>query len=245
MSEESASPAQDPEPESDGVSRRNPLVIFMGFLLLGAALALLLFGSDLFSSNLSDRSDSGGPVIINGSSTTVLDQVSELPALGEGNSQPFGSSSGGVLAVGDEAHDFTLFDLDGNLVRLADFRGQPVIINFWATWCAPCRIEMPALQEAFDKYQDDELVILALDQDETAEVAAEYFYDEMGLTFTPLLDEGSAISTEYGSFGVLPSTYFVDASGVVSAIHRGPLTLNQIENYLAGMLADAGQAERS
>jgi hypothetical protein len=55
-----------------------------------------------------------------------------------------------------------------------------------------------------------------------------------------LLDEGSVISTEYGSFGVLPSTYFVDDTGVVTAIHRGPLTMNQIENYLAGMLADAG-----
>ncbi len=169
-----------------------------------------------------------------------LDQVAELPSLEGGDEHPSISSSGGVLAVGDEAYDFNLSDLEGKPVRLADFRGQPVIINFWATWCAPCRIEMPALQEAFDTFQDDELVILALNQDETAEVASEFFYDEMGLTFTPLLDEGSAISTEYGSFGVLPSTYFVDVTGVVTAIHRGPLTMNQIENYLAGMLADAG-----
>jgi len=240
MSEELGSPLQDPEPEKVEGSRRNPFVIFVGFLLLGAALALLLFGRDLFG-----RNDDGGPVIFNGSSTTVLDQVSELPSPGGGNGQPSDLSPGGVLAVGDEAHDFTLSDLDGNLVRLADFRGQPVIVNFWATWCAPCRIEMPALQQAFDNYQGDELVILALDQGETADVAGEFFYDEMGLTFTPLLDESSAISTEYGSFGVLPSTYFVDPAGVVSAIHRGPLTLNQIENHLAGMLSGAGEGGRS
>jgi cytochrome c biogenesis protein CcmG/thiol:disulfide interchange protein DsbE len=238
MSEELGSPVQDPEPEDVESSGRNPFVIFVGFLLLGAALALLLFGRDLLGG-------SEGPVIISGSSTTILDQVSELPALGLADEQPPGSVSGGILAVGDEAYDFTLSDLDGNLVRLADFRGQPVIVNFWATWCAPCRIEMPEMQEAFDKYQEDELVILALDQGETVEVAREFFYDEMGLTFTPLLDESSAISTEYGSFGVLPSTYFVNASGVVSAIHRGPLTLNQIDNYLAGMLSDAGEGGRS
>jgi len=234
MREQSANPDQDPNPEHDAVSRRNPFLIFAGFLLLGAALGLLLFGRDLFGSG-----DAGGPVIIHGS-TTILDQVAELPSLGGGDDRPSISSTGGVLAVGDEAIDFTLSDLDGKPVGLADFRGQPVIINFWATWCAPCRIEMPALQEAFETFRDDELVILALNQDETAEVAGEFFYEEMSLTFTPLLDEGSVISTEYGSFGVLPSTYFVDDTGVVTAIHRGPLTMNQIENYLAGMLADAG-----
>jgi peroxiredoxin len=209
---------------------RNPIFIFVGFLLLGAALGLLLFGGDLFGSN--DSSDSAtvpGPA--------VLDQVGALPDTGsetnEGNSQ---NQIGGVLSVGDRAYNFTLEDLDGNLVSLADFQGKPVIVNFWATWCAPCRIEMPELQAAFEKHRDKELVILALDQDEPAEVASEYFYDEMGLTFTPLLDQNSAISTAYGSFGVLPSTYFVDPEGSVSAIHRGPLTQSQIDKYLADML---------
>ena len=83
-------------------------------------------------------------------------------------------------------------------------------------------------------------MILALDQDEPVEVARDYFYDEMGLTFTPLLDDGSAIANDYGSFGVLPSTYFVDPEGVVSAIHRGPMTLGQIEGYVNAMLPDGG-----
>lgn len=237
---EPTEPAQPTGPDRSAKTRRNPVVIFVGFLLLGAALALLLFSGDLLNKN-----DTGGPVIINGSSTTVLDQVSELPALAGDSDQSAGSLTGGALAVGDQAHDFTLSDLDGNLVRLGDFRGQPVIVNFWATWCAPCRIEMPELQDAFEAYQSDGLVILALDQGETAEVARTFFYDEMGLTFTPLLDEGSVISTEYGSFGVLPSTYFIDSAGIVFAIHRGPLTLNQIDNYLASTLADPDQGGNS
>ncbi|KPK04657.1 MAG: hypothetical protein AMJ56_17050 [Anaerolineae bacterium SG8_19] len=152
-------------------------------------------------------------------------------------SPPTSGSRSGLL-VGDQAYDFTLSDLDGNPVSLANFRGQPVIVNFWATWCAPCRIEMPELQEAFEKYKGDGLVILALDQDEPVEVARSYFYDEMDLTFTPLQDEGSAIATTYGSFGVLPSTFFIDSDGIVQAIHRGPLTLGQIEGYLADILVE-------
>ena len=144
----------------------------------------------------------------------VLGQVPEFSITEPEIAQlPSAGLSTGILKVGDVAHDFTLNDLDGNLVSLSDYGGRPVIVNFWATWCAPCRIEMPELQAAFEQHQDDGLAILALDQDEPAEVAGAYFYDEMGLTFTPLLDENSAVSTHYGSYGVLPSTYFIDASG--------------------------------
>jgi len=217
-------------------SDHNPWVIFIGFLLLGAALALLLFGRDLFNGGEDEEA-----AVVGEPEVTVLDQVSELPTIGEldGETSP-ANRPGGPLSAGDLAQDFTLSDLDGNLVSLADFRGRPVIVNFWASWCAPCRIEMPELQRAFEQYEGDGLAILALDQDESADVARAYFYDEMNLTFTPLLDEGSSVSTSYGSFGVLPSTYFVDVDGIVSAIHRGPLTLGQIEGYLSGMMAKTG-----
>ena len=218
-------------PEDSGRKGRSPIVIFAGFLLLGAALALVLFGGGLIGGASSTEEPAQG----------VLGQVSEFTITEPEIAQlPSAGLSTGILDVGDVAYDFTLNDLDGNLVSLSDYRGRPVVVNFWATWCAPCRIEMPELQAAYEKYQDDGLAILALDQDEPAEVASAYFYDEMGLTFTPLLDVGSEVSTQFGSYGVLPSTYFIDASGAVSAIHRGPLTMGQIEGYLGELLDASG-----
>ncbi len=139
--------------------------------------------------------------------------------------------SGPPLQVGDLAYNFTLSDLEGNQVALDQFTGRPVVVNYWATWCGPCRIEMPHLQHTFETRQEDNLAILALDQDETAQEVSGFF-DEFGLTFTPLLDEGKATSENYGVGRILPTTFFINAEGVVTAIHRGPMTQSQIDGYL-------------
>ena len=208
----------------------HPLFIFFGFLLLGAALALVLFGGNLLKS-----ADTNS---VENSSQSLLDKVADLSetdfeAIAEVDNV-------GFLDAGDRARDFTLLDFSGNSVSLADFEGNPVIMNLWATWCAPCRIEMPSLQEINDKYQPDGLAILALNQDEPVEVASEYFYDEMNLSFIPLQDVNSSVAAEYGGLNVLPTTYFIDRDGIISAIHHGPMTVGQIEGYLAEMLP-AGQ----
>ncbi|MCA9993572.1 MAG: TlpA family protein disulfide reductase, partial [Anaerolineales bacterium] len=134
---------------------------------------------------------------------------------------------------------FVLADLAGNPVSLADFRGQPVIINFWATWCAPCRIEMPELQAAYDQYQADGLVILAVNREEDLATVQAYFVDEMGLTFTALLDEQAFAANVYNVFN-MPTTYFVDPAGMVTAVHRGPMTKGQIDGYLANTIPAGG-----
>lgn len=143
------------------------------------------------------------------------------------------SDGDGPVFVGDTAVNFTLIDLDGNEVSLSDHAGQPIVLNFWASWCAPCRIEMPELQALHDDNQDVGLVILALNQAESADVARDFFIDEMELTFTnPLLDSEVSVADMYGVRN-LPTTVFISADGEITAVHRGPAVQSQFEGYLA------------
>jgi cytochrome c biogenesis protein CcmG, thiol:disulfide interchange protein DsbE len=198
---------------------RNPFIVLIGFGLLGAALALLLFGGDLLRRDDDQAAARVGEIVVFGT-----------PVAGQ---SPFAAASGDAPQIGDTAVDFLLDDFDGNPVSLSDFRGQPVIVNFWATWCAPCRIEMPEFQATYEAYQEEGLVILALNQDEPLAIARRYFYDEMGLTFTPLQDNRRVVAAQYGAFFTMPTTYFVNGDGVITAVHRGPLSQNQLENYLS------------
>ncbi|MCA9933593.1 MAG: TlpA family protein disulfide reductase [Anaerolineales bacterium] len=189
------------------------LFMVLGFAVVAIALVFLLFGNNLFDSN----------------SSAALQQV---PAL-DGSPQVEGD--GLIPQVGQAAYNFTAQDLEGNTISLSDYRGKPVMINFWATWCPPCRQELPDFEQAYQAYAEDELVILALNQDEPANLVESYFYDENGFSFTPLLDVGSTISRGYG-VNSFPTTIFVDADGVVTAVHRGLLVPQQLETYLAQTL---------
>lgn len=132
--------------------------------------------------------------------------------------------------VGAIAPEFELETIEGETLKLSDFRGKAVLINFWATWCGPCRVEMPALQSRFDFYSPD-LVILAVDNDESLELVSAFF-DELGLTFPALLDPGAVIQDLYKIRGY-PSSFVVDRDGIIRAIHIGIMTEDQLDGYLA------------
>ena len=91
---------------------------------------------------------------------------------------------------------------------------------------------MPELQATYEKYQDDGLIILALDQGESPEMVRSFFYDEFGLTFTPLLDTDQTVAEQYGIFNY-PTSIFIDGDGIITAIHRGPVLQSQLDEYLA------------
>ncbi len=120
--------------------------------------------------------------------------------------------------VGRLAPNFRLQTPDGTPLVLSDLRGKPVFLNFWATWCGPCRFEMPEIQ-ALHERTGDKLVVVAVDQDESSSDVVNFF-EELGLTFTAVIDKGNKVSNKYRLFG-LPSTFIIDAEGVVQAIKVG------------------------
>lgn len=136
--------------------------------------------------------------------------------------------------IGAYAPPFALSDTDGQPVRLDDRRGSPVIVNFWATWCEPCRLEMPALQHLFEQHQQDGLRILAINLGEPASVVRAWMRD-MGLTFDVALDAHGEVSRIYRLRGQ-PSTYVVSPQGIITHIFYGPVSAETLENALAPLL---------
>lgn len=124
-----------------------------------------------------------------------------------------------ALRVGDTAPDFWLQLGDGRYVRLSDLRGKPVVINFWATWCPPCRAEMP---EFVKTAADEDLVVLAVDVEEDRKVV-EAFAEEFGMNMPVVLDSAGQLNQRYGVQG-LPTTYFVDRQGKLASIVVGQIT---------------------
>jgi peroxiredoxin/Cu/Ag efflux protein CusF len=113
-----------------------------------------------------------------------------------------------------QAPDFTLPTLSGGTIRLADFRGKVVLLNFWATWCVPCRMEMPALEALYQRHKDAGLAVLAINLDTLSTAGVEAFVQEVMVTFPVALDPSWSIARGYRVLG-LPTTYLIDRAGNV------------------------------
>jgi thiol-disulfide isomerase/thioredoxin len=113
-----------------------------------------------------------------------------------------------------QAPDFTLPTLSGGPMRLADLRGKVVLLNFWATWCMPCRQEMPTLETLYQRYKDAGLVVLAVNMDTLSTTGVEAFVQEVAVTFPIVLDPAWATAQTYRVLG-LPTTYLIDRAGNV------------------------------
>lgn len=114
--------------------------------------------------------------------------------------------------------------------RLSDYRGQTVVLNFWASWCAPCRDEAPALEQAWQKYRNEDVVFLGVNTWDSQE-DARIFMQSFGLTFPNVLDEPGTTAVEYGMMGI-PETYFISPDGMISRKVIGGVTVDSISQAI-------------
>ncbi len=123
------------------------------------------------------------------------------------------------IKVGNLAPDFQLQNLNGNSVSLSDFRGKPVLLNFWASWCPPCRDEMPYLQQVYDEWSAKGLVLLAINIGESSSTVEE-FMQSHNLSFPVLLDTKQDVDQKYNIYGI-PTTFLIDKDGIIQDIKVG------------------------
>jgi len=135
----------------------------------------------------------------------------------------------GTTFTGKPAPGFTLVDLSGKKVSLADFKGHAVVLNFWATWCGPCKLEMPWFEEMYGKYKSQGLVILGLSQDDNLD-AAEIgkAVKKIGVTY-PILQWDEKVAKAYELADYLPETYYLDKNGVVVEQTLGAHSKDELE----------------
>lgn len=160
---------------------------------------------------------------INPDSTQAINSFEELAAASE-NNLVYGTD------IGNFAPIFETTTETGQPVMLSDYQGKAVILNFWATWCGPCRIEMPEFESAFQKNNGEDFTILAVNNQESAAAVLD-FRSELELSFPMILDEQGTIQRLY-NVNRYPSTYVLDQNGVIVARHFGPLTAGQIRELI-------------
>lgn len=135
------------------------------------------------------------------------------------------------LRIGVKAPDFELENLSGEKVKLSDYRGKKVILNFWATWCPPCKKEMPAMEKFYQKAGND-VEILAVNIDPQYNV--QEFTDKLGITFPILLDKKDEVNSAY-SVMTIPTTYFINEKGLITNKYLTSMTEDIMKEYIDAM----------
>lgn len=146
-----------------------------------------------------------------------------------------GTKISGPARTGQPMPNFSLTDLDGNPVQVNDFLGHPLLINAWATWCPPCRAEMPDLHAYYLQHQAEGFVMLAINAGET-QSPVEEFIAQMGFTFPVLLDPGKSTLNQLG-INSFPTSIIVNRDGVIDQIHTGMLTAAMLDEKVTPLLA--------
>jgi peroxiredoxin len=129
-----------------------------------------------------------------------------------------------------KATHFKLKDLNGNELSLSDLRGKKVFLNFWASWCSPCKAEIPEMEKFYQETKNSDLVIVSVDIGEPLnDVKA--FIDQNNYNFTVLLDSNQKVAAQYG-ISAIPTSFFIDKEGNIISKHTGPMNTRQMKEYI-------------
>jgi len=183
------------------------MLIGTGLLMLGLVTGILLLGTDrTMNSNLA-------------SDTDIPTSGSVVP-----------------IKVSFKAPDLILKDLQGNNVAISDYLGKVILINNWATWCPPCKAEMPTLEAFYHAHQDEGFVLIAIDAGDSATDVSDFVHN-YGLSFPVWLDSESEALRAFNNFG-LPNSYVIDKDGLVQLAWTGAISDEMLEKYLTPLLQE-------
>ena len=140
----------------------------------------------------------------------------------------------------EQAADFTLKNINGDEIKLSDYKGKTVVMNFFATWCPPCKSELPGFMKTKENYKDKEAVFLFIDVQESSDTVKS-FVDDRGYTdMNPLLDSEGSVSEKYGIRGI-PRTFILDKEGNIAFSHEGYLDDAALESAIDSVLKETDQ----
>lgn len=195
---------------------------------------VVMKGDDMHSFGFRIRLSKGTIYVMLATIVLAIGVIVTLAVLRQQAPKP---SSVGSLVVGKPAPGFTLPTLNGAEVSLSQFRGQPVLINFWASWCLPCQEEMPEFVRSYEAHKAEGLMILGLNltySDSLPDV--ESFASEFNITFPILLDKDRAVAERLYRIPGLPTSIFVNRDGTIERIQVGVMTGEQVDQYVEEIL---------
>ncbi|MFA9376488.1 MAG: TlpA family protein disulfide reductase [Lachnotalea sp.] len=198
-------------------------------------MAILLFGIALYTVNTYDKktevNSASDNLDDNDQSQSDLKPSASLNASDKTGSSIIADSNQGSDRTYEKAQDFQLVDLQGNKVSLSDYKGKKVFLNFWATWCPPCKAEMPEIEKIYQETKDSDLVILAVEIGEPQE-DVKTFVDNNNYNFKVLLDFDQSVATSYG-ISSIPTSFFIDEAGNIIAKRVGGMNYDEMKEYKA------------